>query len=306
MLIARVELRNIKNHAEAEFSFQPGVIAICGPNGSGKTTILEAIAWVLFDHLDYKRDDFVKRGARKGQVVVNFISNLDGREYVVTRDTGGAYFVYDPVTKVRLIEQKNQVVPWLRRHIGVEPGTDLSSLFKTTIGVPQGTFTYDFTLAPSNRKSVFDQVLKVEEYRKASDNLRETIKHVDGRIVETDRKLAQFEGELKVYDEVRSDNDLVESSLRALEGEHYSVSAQRDAAAGELERLNNLQKSIDSLIGSVERLAVKLELSRASIAGAREAAEQARAAAAIVEAARKGYEEYLGSSARLAELEKKT
>ncbi|MBK7597541.1 MAG: SMC family ATPase [Acidobacteria bacterium] len=304
MLIARVELRNIKNHAEAEFSFQPGVIAICGPNGSGKTTILEAIAWVLFDHLDYKRDDFVKRGARKGQVVVNFISNLDGREYVVTRDTGGAYFVYDPVTKVRLIEQKNQVVPWLRRHIGVEPGTDLSSLFKTTIGVPQGTFTYDFTLAPSNRKSVFDQVLKVEEYRKASDNLRETIKHVDGRIVEADRKLAQFEGELKVYDEVRRDNELVESSLRALEGEHYSVSAQRDAAARELERLNNLQKSIDSLIGSVERLAVKLELSRASIAGAREAAEQAQAAAAIVEAARKGYEEYLGSSARLADLEK--
>jgi len=58
LLITKVELKNIKNHSEAEFTFQPGVIAICGPNGSGKTTILEAIAWALFDHLDYKRDDF--------------------------------------------------------------------------------------------------------------------------------------------------------------------------------------------------------------------------------------------------------
>src|SRR5262245_17203009 len=116
MQITKVEIKNIKNHSESEFTFRPGVVAICGPNGSGKTTILESVAWVLFDHLDYKRDDFVKRGAKRGQVAVGFISDIDGREYVVTRDTGGGYFVYDPVTKTRLAEQKNQVVPWLRQH----------------------------------------------------------------------------------------------------------------------------------------------------------------------------------------------
>jgi predicted transcriptional regulator len=40
------------------------------------------------------------------------------REYLVTRDTGGPCFVYDPVTKSRLVEQKNQVLPWLRQQIG--------------------------------------------------------------------------------------------------------------------------------------------------------------------------------------------
>src|SRR5262245_51013086 len=173
--ITRVELKNIKNHAEGEWAFQPGFVAICGPNGAGKTTILEAIAWALFDHLEYKRDDFVKRGTKRGQVTVAFISDLDGREYVVTRDTGGGYHVYDPDTKIRLVEQKNQVTPWLCRHLGVDAGTDLAALFKTTIGVPQGAFTYDFTLPPSNRKGVFDQILKVEEYRQASDNLRDTL-----------------------------------------------------------------------------------------------------------------------------------
>ncbi|MEP7339877.1 MAG: SMC family ATPase, partial [Acidobacteriota bacterium] len=119
MLITKVELKNIKNHAEAEFTFQPGVVAICGPNGAGKTTILEAIAWALFDHLDYKRDDFVRRGAKRGQVAVSFVSDLDQREYVVTRDTGTGYHVYDPVTKTRLLEQKKDVLPWLRQHLRV-------------------------------------------------------------------------------------------------------------------------------------------------------------------------------------------
>src|SRR5262249_41288540 len=215
--ITRVELKNIKNHAEGEWAFQPGVVAICGPNGAGKTTILEAIAWALFDHLDYKRDDFVKRGTKRGQVAVAFVSDLDGREYVVTRDTGGGYHVYDPEIKTRLMEQKNQVVPWLCRHLGVEPGTDLAALFKTTIGVPQGAFTYDFTLPLSNRKSVFDQILKVEEYRQASDNLRDTSRHLDNLIAEAGRNLAEAEGELKSYDETKRLADDAESRLQSLE-----------------------------------------------------------------------------------------
>jgi DNA repair protein SbcC/Rad50 len=304
MQITKVEIKNIKNHSESEFTFRPGVVAICGPNGSGKTTILESVAWVLFDHLDYKRDDFVKRGAKRGQVAVSFASDLDGREYVVTRDSAGGYYVYDPVTKTRLAEQKNQVVPWLRQHIGVDPGTDLAALFKTTIGVPQGTFTYDFTLAPSNRKNVFDQVLKVEEYREASDNLRDTTRHIEERLAESERKLAEAEGELKVYDETKREYDSVEGRLKALEAELESANSERDRLTREVEELNDLQEKIRVSGGAVERLQVKLELTRGSLATAREAADQARSAAKTVEAARSGYEEYLVAINRLAELER--
>ncbi len=305
MQITKVEIKNIKNHAEATFTFQPGVVAICGPNGSGKTTILEVIAWALFDHLDYKRDDFVKRGAKRGQVAVSFLSNLDGREYIVTRDTGGGYFVYDPVTKTRLVEQKNQVVPWLQQHIGVEPGTDLSALFKTTVGVPQGTFTYDFTLAPSNRKNVFDQILKVEEYRKASDNLRDTVRYVESHIIDADKKLAEAEGELKTYDQTKREHDAVEMKLRSLEAEQKTAGAERDRLGLEVEHLNDLLRKIETQRGAVERLRVKLELTEGSLATSREAADQSRAAAKIVEEARTGYENYLAAINRLAELERR-
>src|SRR5262245_59508109 len=303
--ITRVELRNIKNHAEGEWAFQPGVIAICGPNGAGKTTIIEAIAWALFDRLDYKRDDFVKRGTKRGQVAVTFVSDLDGREYVVTRDTGGGYHVYDSETKTRLVEQKNQVVPWLCRHLGVDAGTDLAALFKTTIGVPQGAFTYDFTLPPSNRKSVFDQILKVEEYRQASDNLRDTLRHLDNLIAEADRKLAEAEGELKSYDETRRSHDEVESRLQALESEQATAVADRERVTQEVNSLDELRRRIEAEQRAIEQLRVKLEVKRDSLVTARESVEQAQSAAAIVEAARVGRENYLAASSRLAELEKR-
>jgi DNA repair protein SbcC/Rad50 len=303
--ITKVEIKNIKNHAESEFVFQPGVVAICGPNGSGKTTILEAIAWALFDHLDYKRDDFLKRGTKKGQVTVGFISNLDGREYVVSRDTGGGYSVFDPVTRIRLVEQKNQVVPWLEQHIGVEPGTDLGALFKSTIGVPQGAFTYDFTLPPSNRKTVFDQILKVEEYRKASDHLRETVRHVDGRIAEVDKNLAEAEGELKKYDETKREHDAVERLLNSLETERTMADAERARSLREVELFSELERSIEMRRGIIERMRVKLDLTQGSLTTAREAAEQARVAAKIVEAARQGYDDYLASVKQLPELERR-
>jgi exonuclease SbcC len=303
--ITRVELKNIKNHAEGEWVFGPGVIAICGPNGAGKTTILEAIAWALFDHLDYKRDDFVKRGTKRGQVVVGFVSDLDAREYVVTRDTGGGYHVYDPETKTRLVEQKNQVVPWLCRHLGVDPGTDLPALFKTTIGVPQGAFTYDFTLPPSNRKNVFDQILKVEEYRQASDNLRDTLRHLENLIVEADRKLAEAEGELKSYDETKRLHDEAEARLQSLESQQATVLAERERVAREVESLDESQRKIDSERRAIEQLRVKLEVKRDSMVTASESVEQARAAASIVKKARAGYENYLAASNRLLELEKR-
>jgi exonuclease SbcC len=304
LLITNVELRNIKNHAEAEFAFQPGVVAVCGPNGAGKTTILEAIAWALFDHLDYKREDFVKRGAKRGQVVVRFKSDLDEREYIVTRDTAGAYHVYDPIAKTKLVEQKNQVVPWLRKHLGVEPGTDLSALFRSTIGVPQGAFTYDFTLAPGNRKSVFDQILKVEEYRRASDILRETLRHLDGRIIEIEKKLAEAQGELKAYEDVRREHDEVAARLKSLETEQDQVKTALAETGEELGRLDQMLLKIEAQRASIERLEVKLAFARDSLAVARESAETARAASVIVESSRQGYLQYGEATARLQKLEK--
>ena len=152
MHITRVELENIKSHVDSTFEFMRGTTAISGENGAGKTTVIESIAWTLFDVLDYKKEDFVRRGAKRGIARVTFESGLDGRHYTVYRDTGTGYNVYDPVLKMRVADKKDEVCRFLWQHLGVEPGTDLDSLYRRAIGVPQGTFTAIFLETSAERK----------------------------------------------------------------------------------------------------------------------------------------------------------
>src|SRR4030095_16910324 len=105
MHVTRVELDNIKSYERAEFDFQRGITAITGENGAGKTTILEAIAWSLFDMLDYRKEDFLRRGAKKGSVRVTFESDTDERPYTVYRDTAQGYYVYDEGLSIKLAEK---------------------------------------------------------------------------------------------------------------------------------------------------------------------------------------------------------
>ena len=71
MLIHSLTLENVKSYTRETVEFSPGTNAIVGHNGSGKTTILEAIGFALFDHLPYSQVDFVRGrsevGARYGR-----------------------------------------------------------------------------------------------------------------------------------------------------------------------------------------------------------------------------------------------
>src|SRR3569832_961362 len=118
MHISKVELENIKSHVDSKFEFSRGTTAITGSNGAGKTTIIEAIAWTLFDLLEYKKDDFLRRGAKRGTARVTFESQLDNRRYTVIRDTGTKYQVFDNDLKTTIANGKQEVSRFLQQHLG--------------------------------------------------------------------------------------------------------------------------------------------------------------------------------------------
>jgi exonuclease SbcC len=216
MHITKIELEDIKSHIQFTREFERGTTAITGENGAGKTTIIEAVAWTLFDLLEYKKDDFIRRGAKKGIARITFESGLDERQYTVYRDTGTGYYIYDPQIKTRIAEKKEEVTRFLWQHLGVEPGTDLEALFRRAIGVPQGTFTAIFLETPTERKKAFDKLLKVEEYRQGAEKLLQTARFIETKITVVREKIARAEGELSRIDAVEAEIEILQAQIEDL------------------------------------------------------------------------------------------
>lgn len=303
MLITKVELENIKNYEEGSFEFESGVTAISGPNGSGKTTIIEAIAWALFDHLPYKKEDFLRRGAKKGVARVTFVSALDGREYTVHRDTGAGYYIHDPITKMRLVEQKQQVGIWIKQHLGVDAGTDLKSLFTSTIGVPQGTLTVDFADQPAKRKIGFDKVLRVDEYHRSSEDLRSLVRLVETREAGIREEIARVEVEVAALDGLLAEKARYEEMIARGREELKRAEVERDQSRTELERLDSLRRSIERLTTDSSALAARIDESNRRLAEVVQGVERAREAKEAVRSAANGFATYNEANAKLVELE---
>lgn len=304
MHITRVELENVKSHRHATFEFQRGTTAIMGANGAGKTTIIEAVAWTLFDLLDYKKDDFARRGSKnKGVARVTFQSDLDEREYTVYRDTGTGYYVYDPQLKIRIAEKKEEVTRFLRQHLGVEAGTDLEALFRRAIGVPQGTFTAIFLESAAERKKAFDKLLKVEEYRQGAERLRETVNFVRTKVNEVNVKIARAEGELLRFESVETGHRAAAEQIAALSATLEESTREVAERTAKVEKLGETEAKVNELKSVRDHL--QAESAKAEIVRGQREREHgaAQAAAEKIRLVEADYKAHLDALAELKNLE---
>lgn len=92
MILTKLKLENFKKYSSLEISFDLGLIGIIGKNGSGKSTIFEAILFALYGELKNKGDKEVVRNANaseKDVVSVELDFELDNSEYKIIREFRG-------------------------------------------------------------------------------------------------------------------------------------------------------------------------------------------------------------------------
>jgi exonuclease SbcC len=99
MELTKLILKNFRTHRSAAFEFASGVTGIIGGNGSGKSSIVEAIIFLLTgEGYGKTKSDMLTVGQTSGYVIGHLI--IDGKEAVLERhvDTAKVNFVYDGKT----------------------------------------------------------------------------------------------------------------------------------------------------------------------------------------------------------------
>ncbi|MBW4656256.1 MAG: SMC family ATPase [Kaiparowitsia implicata GSE-PSE-MK54-09C] len=302
MQILSVTLKNFKAHSDRHVAFQLGTNAICGENGAGKTSILEAIAWVLFNHRGaYKVEDLIRDGANSAQATVAFVSRRDARTYEVQRCTTRGYILYDPQLGQRLDYKhiEEEILPWLRQHLGVAPSTDLARLFANTIGVPQGTFTADFQKTPEDRKKVFDSILKVEEYKQTSQALLSLERYGKAQSEQLSRDIATYEEELTQLEPTQTRQQTLQHEIQQDEDTLAALTSQLTALQAEKDRVLAIAQQVQQLDAERTAKAAQRTAQQGATAQLQQLVEQSAHAVEICQKNAGDHQQYLTLDATL-------
>ena len=306
MEILSVILKNFKAHRDRQFEFKPGTNAICGENGAGKTSILEAIGWALFNYSSsYTKEDLIYNGASSAQATVSFVSTRDGRTYDVQRCTSRGYTLYDPQLGQRLpyTRIESEVLPWLRQHLGLSPGTNLETLFKNTIGVPQGTFTADFQLPAEKRKQVFDAILKVGEYKQLYSQLASLKRYSDGQIALVAQAITQHEETLSGLEALKEQEAALKGDILKGEERLKNLATQLDALSQEQSELAQKAAALDQYRTALQTLEVQVAGKRRETALQSEAVARSQQALQQCAQHQGGYQAFLEAESALQQLD---
>ncbi|HLJ34458.1 MAG TPA: SMC family ATPase [Ktedonobacteraceae bacterium] len=302
MLITRIELENIKSYRQMAVDFRRGTTAISGANGAGKTTIVEAIGYTLFDYLPYNQGQFVREGEKYGRVVVHLIGG-DDRTYTVERRCGAGahWFIYDCESDYR-IEQRTDVSDKLHELFGIDRERSLNALFRDALGVPQGTFTAIFLEAAGKRKQTFDALLQIEDYKTAADYL------LDAQKVYREQVQTQ-QGEIQRLQYETRDLENWRTSLTTTRQLHQQQTEQFALGTQHLEQLDAREKELKQREQALRQAKQQYELSEntyntnsARLADREKELQLARTAQQIVEASQSDYERYLAAEGELKRL----
>ncbi|MBP1590399.1 MAG: AAA family ATPase, partial [Kiritimatiellae bacterium] len=252
MYLKTLELVGFKSFAErTKVDFAPGMMAIVGPNGCGKSNVSDAIRWVLGE-----QSAKALRGAAMTDVIFNGTDgsrplNMAEVSLTLTDCEATLGTEYHEVTVTRRVFRSGEGQYLLnktpcrlrdiqRLFMDTGLGTDSYSVME------QGRIDQILSSRPDDRREVFEEASGISKYKADKNEALRKLEHVDANLLrlgdvikEVKRQLISLQrqvGKARRYKTLQAqlrayDLWLARSRLAALDEALAAATASRDALA---------------------------------------------------------------------------
>ncbi|TAN62514.1 chromosome segregation protein SMC, partial [bacterium] len=237
MYFKKLELFGFKSFAEkTALHFEPGITAVVGPNGCGKSNVFDSIRWVL-------GEQSVKslRGSKMEDVIFNGTENIPALGYAevsltFANENKALPIDYDEVTVTRRLFRSGES-EYLINKTQVRLKDILELFMGTGIGaesyslIEQGKIDLILSSRPEDRRLVFDEAAGISKYksqkRETTRKLEDTeqnLLRINDIILEVKRQINSLErqaAKARRYKEVFERLKSLETQVSALALKQY-------------------------------------------------------------------------------------
>jgi len=295
MIIKKVKLENIKSYINEEIELRPGINFILGLNGSGKSTIIEAIGFALFNYTKGNISKLLRYNEKKGLVRVEFVAN-DDKAYAVERvirSSGGSVKIIDLKTSTELYSGVSDVYSFIKKVLRIKNTKDFADMFAEIIAVPQGNYVSAFLEKPAIRKTNFDRLLNLHIYKDIGYKIKSLYDNIKLNYIDSlTQEIALIDGKVDRYDEKLAKEKLVIKEIEAIEKKIKEKNAKLKLVITEKKALEVLKDEINELNKKQEIYQERIKNASLRIEDASREIENAKKAKKIVEETQDDYNIY--------------
>ncbi len=274
-MINRIELSDFISHKYNLLEFTDGVTIFIGKNGSGKSSVIDAITYALYgEHTRRSNGNLVRYGASNASVILEFTHN--GKRYKVERklnskgnlDSAVLYYYdnYECRWKIMAAGERKQFGESISNEIARIIGLDYSKMRIAGI-IQQGEIDRIIEYKPKDFKELINSIIGIDmldySYVKMNDvikgfrdKLRKEYGYDDLNIAIIESKISKGKNELD-----KLSNDLAYNKVRL-----EDIKGKKETLEKEYEEMKRIKAKHDKLNLQMNNLAEYLNNKKGIIA----------------------------------------
>ncbi|WP_106917413.1 SbcC/MukB-like Walker B domain-containing protein [Chryseobacterium aurantiacum] len=230
-----------------------GLFGIFGAVGSGKSSVLEAISFVLYGETerlnmrDKRAYNMMNLKSNSSYIEFDFI-NYENKLFRATRDFRRNSKKFEDVKPYSVTFYENIDGKWIPLdHSNAETIIGLSySNFKRTIIIPQGQFKEFLELGAADRTNMMKEIFNLQKF-----DLQNNVSALHAR---NRSELDQLEGQLKGFEEINEEKIQLQKELLVEEQKKLNqINENFEKVSQTYQQLKNLKTDFESLSQNKEK-----------------------------------------------------